>query len=196
MVRELVTAAKLLAALTLLTGLVYPLAVTAVARLAFPAAAAGSLVDAAGRPTPPGAAARGSVLVGQPFSGDRFFWGRLSATVPTPFNAAASGGSNLGPLNPALVEAAAARLEALRRAGSLGPAVPVDLVTASGSGLDPHISPAAAEFQVPRVARARGLPEAEVRAAVRRHTSGRQFGLLGEPRVNVLLLNLDLDRPR
>jgi K+-transporting ATPase ATPase C chain len=196
MVRELVTAAKLLAALTLLTGLVYPLAVTAVARVACPVAAAGSLVDAAGRPTPPDAAARGSALVGQPFSGDRYFWGRLSATAPTPFNAAASGGSNLGPLNPALVEAAGARLEALRRAGSPGPGVPVDLVTASGSGLDPHISPAAAEFQVPRVARARGLPEAEVRAAVRRHTSGRQFGLLGEPRVNVLLLNLDLDRPR
>lgn len=196
MIHDLVVAARLLAALTLLTGLVYPAVVTTVARLAFPWAAAGSLVDAAGRPVQPGADARGSVLIGQPFDDARYFWGRPSATVPGPCNAAASGGSNHGPLNPALEQAARFKVEALEQAGSPGPGVPVDLVTASASGLDPHISPAAAEFQVPRVARARGIPEAAVRDAVRRHTLGRQLGLLGEPRVNVLLLNLDLDGAR
>lgn len=196
MFRELIIASRTLAVFTLLTGLAYPLAITAVARVAFPDAAEGSLVDASGTPTRPGSAARGSALIGQPFSGDRYFWGRLSATTPIPSNASSSGGSNLGPLNPALVQAAKHRLEALARDGSPGPSVPVDLVTASASGLDPHISPAAAAFQVARVARARGMSEADVGAAVQRHTLGRQFGLLGEPRVNVLLLNLDLDRSR
>lgn len=196
MIRDLVVATRLLAVLTLVAGLVYPAVVTAVARLAFPWAAEGSLVDAAGRRVQPGADARGSALIGQPFDDARHFWGRPSATTPIPYNAASSGGSNHGPLNPALEQAARARLAALEQSGSPALGVPVDLVTASGSGLDPHISPAAAEFQVPRVARARGMPEASVRDAVRRHTIGRQLGLLGEPRVNVLLLNLDLDRTR
>lgn len=196
MIREIVVATRLLAVLTLLTGLVYPAVVTAAARLAFPWAAEGSFVDAAGRPVPPGPDARGSALVGQPFDDARYFWGRLSATAPVAYNAASSGASNYGPLNPALEQAASGRLAALEQAGSPASGVPVDLVTASGSGLDPHISPAAAEFQVPRVARARGIPEATVRDAVRRHTLGRQLGLLGEPRVNVLMVNLDLDSSR
>ena len=196
MLRELSTATRLLALLTLLTGVVYPLIVTGVARVCFPHAAEGSLVDAAGLPTIPGEAVRGSALVGQPFSAEHYFWGRLSATAPVPFNAASSGGSNLGPLNPALQQAAQARIEALAPGGAATKGVPVDLVTASASGLDPHISPAAAEYQVGRVARARGIPEAAVTDLVRRHTLGRQFGLLGEPRVNVLLLNIDLDSVR
>lgn len=196
MIRDLVVATRLLAVFTLVAGLVYPAVVTTVARLAFPWAAEGSLVDAAGRPVQPGPAARGSALIGQPFADGRYFWGRPSATTPGPCNAASSGGSNYGPLNPALEQAARARLAALEQAGSPGPGVPVDLVSASASGLDPHISPAAAEFQVPRVASARGIPEAAVRDAVRRHTLGRQLGVLGQPRVNVVLLNLDLDAPR
>jgi K+-transporting ATPase ATPase C chain len=180
-------AGVMLALLTLLTGLAYPLAVTGVARLVFPEQAGGSLIRVGGR-------AVGSRLIGQAFDEPRYFWGRLSATGPFPYNAAASGGSNYGPSHPALVAAAAARIAALRAADSTatGP-VPVDLVTASGSGLDPHISPAAAEFQVARVARARGLTTEEVRALVRRHAAGRAWGLLGEPRVNVLELNLELD---
>lgn len=196
MLRELATATRLLAVLTLLTGVVYPLAVTGAARICFPHRAEGSLVDGAGQPTIPGESVRGSALVGQPFSAENYFWGRLSATAPVPFNAASSGGSNLGPLNPALPAAAQARIDALAQGGAAPHGVPVDLVTASASGLDPHISPAAAEFQVARVARARGIPEAAVSDLVRRHTLGRQFGLLGEPRVNVLLLNLDLDSVR
>jgi len=195
MLRELRTASLLLGAFTVLTGIVYPALITGVARLAFPHAAAGSLIDAAGRPLAAGAKPVGSDLVGQSFSAAGHFWGRPSATAPVPCAATASGGSNLGPSNPALLEAVRKRIEALRAGGAEGP-VPVDLVTASASGLDPHISPAAAEFQVPRVARTRGLPEAEVRELVRRHTIGRQFGMLGEPRVHVLRLNLALDAAR
>jgi K+-transporting ATPase ATPase C chain len=177
----------MIAALTVLTGVLYPLAVTGIARLAFPKQAGGSLVMRDGRVV-------GSRLVGQAFDRPEYFRGRPSATGPVPYNAAASSGSNLGPLNPALAEAVKARIAALRAAdpAATGP-VPVDLVTASGSGLDPHISPAAAEYQVARVARARGLDPAAVRALVRRHTQGRTFGLLGEPRVNVLELNLALE---
>jgi potassium-transporting ATPase KdpC subunit len=184
---ELRPAVVLLLVLTALTGLIFPLALTAVAGLVFPRQAEGSLLLRDGR-------AVGSHLVGQPFSAPRYFWGRLSATRPVPFDASASSGSNLGPLNPTLLEAARARIAALRAAdpGARGP-VPVDLVTASGSGLDPHVSPAAAEYQVARVARARGLTPAAVRDAIRRHSEGRTFGLLGEPRVNVLEVNLELD---
>ena len=184
---ELRPAIVLVATLTLLTGVVYPLAVTGVARLAFPRQAGGSLIVRDGRVV-------GSRLIGQAFDDPRFFWGRPSATGPVAYHAAASSGSNLGPLNPALHDAVAARIAALRAADSTatGP-VPVDLVTASGSGLDPHISPAAAAYQVTRVARSRGLEPAAVRALVAKHTEGRAFGLLGEPRVNVLELNLALD---
>ena len=177
----------LLAALTVLTGLVYPLAFTAVAQLLLPRQANGSLI--------PGASgAAGSRLIGQPFADPRHFWGRLSATSPVPYNGAASSGSNLAPSNPALADAARARIEALRAADpAQADPVPVDLVTASGSGLDPHISPAAAEYQVERVAHARGLPVSQVRALVAQNTEGRQWGVLGEPRVNVLQLNLALD---
>jgi K+-transporting ATPase ATPase C chain len=184
---EIRPALVLLLVFTLLTGLVYPLALTGLAKLLFPRQAEGSLIVRDGR-------AVGSRLVGQPFSDPRYFWGRLSATTLVPCDAAASTGSNLGPLNPALLDAARARIAALRAAdpGAAVP-VPVDLVTASGSGLDPHVSPAAAEYQVARVARARGLTPEVVRAVVRHHTEGRTFGLLGEPRVNVLGTNLALD---
>jgi K+-transporting ATPase ATPase C chain len=180
--------------LTVITGVIYPLVVTGVAQLAFPAQAEGSLIrDAQG-------AVRGSALIGQPFDDPKYFWGRLSATAPAPYTAfngqtlTGSSGSNLGPLNPALRQAVEARINALRAAdpGNTKP-IPVDLVTASASGLDPHISPAAAEYQVGRVARVRGLREDQVRALVARFTEGRTFGLLGEPRVNVLALNLALD---
>jgi K+-transporting ATPase ATPase C chain len=176
----------MLAMLTLLTGVAYPLVVTAVAQIAFPTQANGSLIVREDRPA-------GSSLIGQPFSGPRYFRGRPSATSPVPYNAASSGGSNLGPLNPALKEAVQARIAELRRNDPGPRAVPVDLVTASGSGLDPHISPASAEAQASRVAKARGMSEDEVRALIVRHTEGRQFGVLGEPRVNVLPLNLSLD---
>ncbi|MBA4032452.1 MAG: potassium-transporting ATPase subunit C, partial [Planctomyces sp.] len=135
----------------------------------------------------------GSELIGQAFTKPEYFWGRLSATGPVPYNAASSSGSNLGPMNPALKDAVQARITALEAAGSPGKNIPVDLVTASGSGLDPHISPAAAEFQVPRVAAARKLTEEAVRDIVRQQTEGRTLGLFGEPRVNVLRLNLALD---
>jgi K+-transporting ATPase ATPase C chain len=178
---------RMLAVLTAVTGIAYPLLVTAIATLAFPHQAGGSLLRE-------GDTVRGSALVGQPFSGERYFWGRPSATSPMPYNAAASSGSNQGPTNPALAEAVSARVKALRDAGH-DPArpVPVDLVTASASGLDPHISPAAAEYQAARVARSRGVDAEAVRALVARHTEGRGFGILGEPRVNVLQLNLALD---
>jgi K+-transporting ATPase ATPase C chain len=187
---ELRPAVVMIVALSVITGVAYPLAVTGIARLAFPKQAGGSLVVRDGHVV-------GSRLVGQAFDDPKYFWGRPSATGPVPYNAAASSGSNLGPLNPALADAVAARIAALRAADSTatGP-VPVDLVTASGSGLDPHISPAAAEFQVARVARARGLAPDAVRSLVARHTEGRTFGLLGEPRVNVLELNLELERAR
>ncbi|MGZ8382977.1 MAG: potassium-transporting ATPase subunit KdpC [Nitrospira sp.] len=173
--------------LTILTGVAYPLAVTGLAQLLFPHQANGSLLYKEGKPI-------GSTLIGQPFDDPKYFWGRPSATAPFPYNAAASSGSNLGPTNPALTEAVKTRVAALRAAdpGNDTP-VPVDLVTASGSGLDPHISPAAAEYQVRRVARARGREEAFVRAVVSPHTEGRQLGMLGERRVNVLALNLALD---
>lgn len=177
-----------LLALTLLTGLVYPALVTVVARLAFPRQAAGSLIVNDGRVV-------GSALIGQAFDRPGYFWGRLSATAPGPYNAAASSGSNYGPLHPGLAAAAQARLDALRAADpGNGAPVPVDLVTASGSGLDPDISPAAALYQADRVARARGLEPARVRALVAAHITPRLFGLFGEPTVNVLRLNLALDR--
>ena len=182
-------------ALTALTGVAYPVAVTSLARLLFPRQAAGSLVVRKGR-------VLGSEWIGQSFTDPGHFWGRPSATVgadgkPLPCNGASSGASNQAPSNPELARAVAARVAALRRVDpeAMGP-VPVDLVTASASGLDPHISPAAAEFQVRRVAKARNLDAAAVRALVARRTEGRTFGLLGEARVNVLLLNLDLDALR
>jgi K+-transporting ATPase ATPase C chain len=176
---------------TVIAGVVYPLTVTGLAQAFFPHQANGSLVVQNGQ-------SRGSELIGQPFDDPRYFWGRLSATTPFPYNAAASAGSNLGPLNPGLVNAAQARIDALRAADislaldNTSP-IPIDLVTASASGLDPHISVAAALYQVPRVARARGLSEDRVRSLVAQVTEDRQFGLLGEPRVNVLELNLALD---
>ncbi|TKD39805.1 potassium-transporting ATPase subunit KdpC [Azotobacter chroococcum] len=181
-------AVSLFLLLSAVTGLAYPLAVTGIARAVFPEqAAGGSLILEDGQVV-------GSALIGQHFSDPKHFWGRPSATAPQPYNAAASSGSNLGPLNPALVAAVETRLEALRAADpGNARAVPVDLVTASASGLDPHISPAAALWQVPRVARARGLPEAQVRSLVEGQAEGRQWWLLGEPRVNVLKLNLALD---
>jgi K+-transporting ATPase ATPase C chain len=175
------------ALLTLLTGVAYPMIIGAVGALAFPGQARGSVIERHGK-------AVGSALLGQPFSSPRYFWGRPSATATHAYNGAASSGTNQGPMNPALAEAVAARIAALRAAdpGNTA-AVPVDLVTASGSGLDPHISPAAAEYQLARVARARGLPEERVRELVAGATRGRTFGIFGEPRVNVLELNLALD---
>jgi potassium-transporting ATPase KdpC subunit len=176
-----------LALWTVITGIVYPAFVTAVAQVAFPRQANGSLVVQDGKPV-------GSELIGQPFDDPRYFWGRPSATGPFPDNAGASTGSNLSPTNPDLVKAVQGRVEALRAAdpGNVAP-VPVDLVTASASGLDPHISPAAALYQVARVARARNLDPKVVQQAVEAHVEERLLGLLGEPRVNVLLLNLDLE---
>ena len=183
---EVRRAALVLLVLTLITGVVYPFAVTAIAAAAFPKQANGSLIERRGKVV-------GSALIGQPFSDPKYFWSRPSATSPA-YNAAASSGSNLGPLNPALTDAVKARIAALRDADPSATAgVPVDLVTASGSGLDPHISPAAAAYQVARVAHARGLSVTEVQRLVDTATEGRQLGLLGEPRVNVLLLNLALD---
>jgi K+-transporting ATPase ATPase C chain len=187
---QLRPAIVLLALLTVITGIVYPLVVTVVAQVAFPTQANGSLVVRSDRTDD----VVGSTLIGQPFDDPKYFWGRLSATAPFAYNAAASSGSNLGPLNPALTDAVKARVDALRAAdpGNESP-IPVDLVTASGSGLDPHVSPAAAHWQVPRVARARGLDPATVQALVEQHTQGRQWGFFGEARVNVLALNLALD---
>ena len=187
---QLRNAVAMLFALTLLTGVAYPLAITAAARLVFPRASSGSLVMKDG-------AVVGSRLLGQPFEAPRYFWGRLSATAPSPYNAQASGASNLGPTNHALTDSAKARIEALRAAdpGNDAP-LPVDLVTSSGSGLDPHISLAAAAYQVPRVARARQLGEERVRELVRANVDDRDLLVLGEPGVNVLALNLALDRER
>jgi potassium-transporting ATPase KdpC subunit len=173
--------------LTLITGVCYPLLVTAIARLAFASQAQGSVITRHGHPA-------GSSLIGQAFTAPRYFWSRPSATVAAPYDGAASTGSNLAPTNPALVAAVRTRIAALHAADpEASSAVPIDLVTASASGLDPHISPAAAEYQLPRVARARGLAPGTVRTLVRRYTEGRTFHVLGEPRVNVLLLNLALD---
>ncbi|MDR5750749.1 MULTISPECIES: potassium-transporting ATPase subunit KdpC [unclassified Caballeronia] len=177
----------LFAALTVVTGVVYPVAVTAIGKTVFPRQAGGSLIEQNGKVV-------GSALIGQQFDAPRYFWGRLSATSPNPYNAQASGGSNLGPTNPALADAVKGRLSALHDADPSSTApVPVDLVTSSGSGLDPEISPAAAAYQIDRVAKARKLAREDVEALVQRNTTGRQFGVLGEARVNVLRLNLALD---
>ena len=183
-------AATMLLVSTALTGVVYPLLVTGIAQGLMPGPANGSFIARDGK-------AVGSALIGQPFGDPKYFWARPSATGPFAYNAAASSGSNLGPTHPALGEAVRARMAALRAADPDNRAgVPADLVSASASGLDPHISPAGAQFQLPRVARARGLPEERVRRLVAEHTQERQFGVLGEPRVHVLRLNLALDRTR
>ena len=184
---QLRPALTLFVALSIITGLAYPLAVTGLAQLAFPAAANGSLIVRNGQ-------AVGSALIGQPFSDPANFWGRPSATADGPYNGKASGGSNLGPTSKKLRDRVAAELVRLRRENpEAAPLVPVELVTTSGSGLDPHLSPAGALWQVPRVARARGLAPERVRAVVERQIEERLFGLLGEPRVNVLQLNLALN---
>jgi len=177
----------MLVALTVVTGIVYPLVVTGLAQVLFPRAANGSVIERGGKPL-------GSELIGQAFSDPKYFWSRPSATSPFADNSASSSGSNLGPTNSALTDAVKQRVDALRAAdpGNDAP-VPVDLVTASGSGLDPHISPAAAQYQVARVARVRGLAQAQVTSLLGQATEERQLGLLGEPRVNVLKLNLLLD---
>lgn len=177
--------------LSLLFGAAYPLLITSMGKNLFAYRAEGSLMrNREGRVV-------GSELIGQNFTQPQFFWGRLSATAPNPYNAAASGGSNQGVNNPALLEAVKARVAALRAADPANQSpIPADLVTASASGLDPHISPAAAEYQVTRVARARGVPESQVHELIARYTEGRQFGILGEPRVNVLKLNLALEETR
>jgi K+-transporting ATPase ATPase C chain len=183
--RQLRPAVLLLLAMTLVTGVAYPAIVTAVAQIAFPSQANGSMIVVDGKTV-------GSSLIGQAFSDPKYFWGRLSAAGKDGYDASGSAGSNLGPTSQALIDRITADVDRLRAANGGGP-VPVDLVTTSASGLDPDISPAAAEYQVARVASARGMTETDVRAAVARHTSGQLLGFLGEPRVNVLLLNLDLD---
>ncbi|MGZ8151514.1 MAG: potassium-transporting ATPase subunit KdpC [Methylovulum sp.] len=180
-------ALTMLLCFTVLTGVVYPLLVTFSAQVFFPTQANGSLLIANEQP-------QGSELIGQYFSRPEYFWGRPSATSPNPYNAAASGGSNYGPTNPALIAAVKDRIQALHAAGPRQQQlIPADLVTASASGLDPHISPGAAQFQINRIATARDLPPAKVAELVEQFTEARQFGVLGEPRVNVLKLNLALD---
>jgi potassium-transporting ATPase KdpC subunit len=197
MLREIRPAIVVLVALTLITGLAYPLAMTGIAQALFPRQAQGSLIERNG-------AVVGSELIGQVFESDKYFHGRPSATtapdpndstktVPAPYNAANSGGSNLGPSNKALIDRVQGDIDKLKQENPSAP-VPADLVTTSASGLDPHISPEAAMFQIPRIAKARNLPEDRIRQLVTDHTEGRLFGLLGEPRVNVLLLNLALDQ--
>jgi K+-transporting ATPase ATPase C chain len=175
---------------TFLTGIIYPVAVTGIAQVIFPHQANGSIITKNGKPV-------GSELIGQQFDDPKYLWGRLSATGPYPYNGAASSGSNLGPSNPNLMAAVESRIKALRAADPGNAAkIPVDLVTASGSGLDPHISLAAAEYQIKRVAKVRGIDEATVRDIVARNTQRRWLGVLGEPVVNVLELNLALDEHR
>jgi K+-transporting ATPase ATPase C chain len=187
MLSQLRPALVALIALTIITGVLYPFAITLIAQIAFPSQANGSLIVQNGNVV-------GSALIGQSFDAPKYFWSRPSATGPFAYNAGASSGSNLGPTNPALLEAVQARAEALRAADPNNTApIPVDLVTASGSGLDPHISVAAANYQIARVARARNLEVARVQQLVAQFTQGRTFGILGEPRVNVLQLNLALD---
>ncbi|HUB91517.1 MAG TPA: potassium-transporting ATPase subunit KdpC [Dyella sp.] len=190
MSRLIRNAVTMLLVMTAITGLVYPLAATGVAQVLFPHQANGSLIERNGKPI-------GSELIGQYFDDPKYFWGRPSATTPQPYNGTGSNGSNLGPSNTALRDAVQQRIDALRKAdpGNTAP-VPADLVTASGSGLDPDISPAAAQYQVARVARERHVSVAQVQALVAKFTQGRQLGLLGEPRVNVLTLNLALDQWR
>ncbi len=181
-------ALSLFVLLSVLTGIVYPLAVTGISRVLFPDEAAGSLIMVRGEPV-------GSRLIGQNFTEPKYFWGRPSATSPQPYNGTASSGSNLGPLNPALVDAVKGRVATLKAVDPKNDApIPLDLVTASGSGLDPHISPAAAVYQEDRIARVRSLNHDTVHALVEKYTEGRQWGIFGEPRVNVLELNLALDR--
>lgn len=187
MLKQLKTSLIMLGAMTLITGVLYPLLITGLAQMMFPRQANGSLIQAEGRLV-------GSELIGQSFDDPAYFWGRLSATSPFPYNAGASSGSNLGPSNPALTRAAQSRIQALLEADpNNDQAIPVDLVTSSGSGLDPHISVAAALYQVPRIARLRGIPEDRLRALVEAHTEARLLGFLGELRINVLELNLALD---
>ena len=187
MLKQLKQAFLLLVVFSILTGIIYPLAVTGIAQVIFPYQANGSLIYRDGKPVV-------SALIGQAFTEPKYFWSRPSATSPMPYNAESSSGSNLGPTNPELVKAVKERIEVLRKAdpGNDAP-VPVDLVTTSASGLDPQISPAAAEYQINRVAKARGLEVAAVRKMVSQHTESRTLGLLGESRVNVVELNLDLD---
>ena len=186
---QFLPALRMLVILSVLTGIAYPSLVTGLAQVAFPRAANGSLIPSEGKASP------GSTLIGQPFDDPKYFWGRPSATSPMPYNGAASSGSNQGPRNPALADAVKDRIKALRDAdpGNTAP-VPADLVTASASGLDPHISVAAAEFQAARVAKTRGLTVDAVRAIVTQNTEGMTLGILGEARVNVLALNRALDR--
>jgi K+-transporting ATPase ATPase C chain len=183
--KHVVHGVLMLLVMTALTGIAYPLLMTGAANVLFPRQADGSLIEVGGRIV-------GSRLIGQPFDDPGYFWGRPSATGPVPYNGAASSGSNWGPLHDDLVGRVEESVAALQAGGSTG-SVPVDLVTTSGSGLDPHMTPAAALYQIPRVASARGIDEAVVRELVERHREGRQFGILGEPRVNVLELNLALD---
>ncbi len=187
MLKQFRPALVILALLTILTGVIYPLVVTGVSQIVFPSQANGSLIVRDGKPL-------GSELIGQSFNDPKYFWGRLSATSGMPYNASSSSGSNYGPLNPALLQATQARIDTLKAADPSNTAlIPVDLVTASGSGLDPDVSVAAALYQIHRVAQARSLSDEAVRTLVMSHVQGRQFFVFGEPRVNVLLLNLALD---